>query len=152
MKKTFVFMAAILSVLFMAGYAYADGLCVNAPKANLRIGPGTNHEIGWQVFKYMPLEKVGVSKSGDWYAVKDVDSDVMWIHKNLVTSNFRCAVVNAREVNVRTGPGTNHPRSQMGPAKKYYSYRVLETRDSWVRVRDEWGSIGWIHQNFLWIR
>ncbi len=150
MKKIFVFMALALLVLFTAGHASA--LCVNAPKANLRLGPGTNFEIGWQVFKYMPFKKVGVSRDGNWYAVKDVDGDVMWIYKNLVTEKFKCAVVNAREINVRTGPGINHSKSPMGPAKKYYSYRVLDIRGNWVRVRDEWGSIGWIRRDFLWIQ
>jgi SH3-like domain-containing protein len=121
------------------------------PKANLRVGPGTNYDIGWQVFKYMPFEKVGKSLSGKWFAVKDVDNDVLWIHRNLVTEDFKCAVVEASEVNVRTGPGTNYSRSQMGPAKKYYSYRILDIRGNWVRLRDEWGNIGWIHRDHLWI-
>jgi SH3-like domain-containing protein len=76
------------------------------PEANLRQGPGTNHEKGWQVFKYMPLQKIG--QKGDWYQMKDVDGDEHWIYSKLVTNDIRCAVVKVKSANVRTGPGTNH--------------------------------------------
>lgn len=154
MKKKLLFLCLIL---FIAGAAnlvtahHTNALCVKVPKANLRTGPGTNYEIAWKVFKYMPFQKVGVSLQGDWYAVSDVDRDVNWIYKNLLTNSFSCAVVKSEKVNVRTGPGTNHSESQMGPAKKYHSFRVLETKGTWVKVRDEWNNTGWIHRDFLWI-
>jgi SH3-like domain-containing protein len=62
----------------------------------------------------MPFYKIGVSNDGTWYAVKDVDGDVNWIYKNLVTNRFHCAVVKSDWVNVRTGPGTNYRKSSIG--------------------------------------
>jgi SH3-like domain-containing protein len=100
----------------------------------------------------MPLLKVGISTSGEWYAVKDVDGDVNWIHKKLVTSRYRCAVVKTEEVNVRTGPGTSYSKCFFSPAKKYYSYRVLKRKGMWVKVRDESNNTGWIHRSYLWIQ
>jgi SH3-like domain-containing protein len=150
MKKILVALGMILSVLFIL--KHSNALCVSAQKANLRAGPGTNYEIVWEVYKYMPFLKVGTSLSGKWYAVRDVDGDVNWIHKRLVTSRYRCAVVKTQEVNIRTGPGTNYSKSFISPGKKYYSFRVLKRKGMWVRVKDEQGKIGWIHRNYLWIQ
>lgn len=148
-KMNFVLLLVIFSLL-TAGYA--NTLCVSAQKANLRSGPGTNYGIAWEIYKYMPVVKVGVSLSGEWYAVSDVDGDVSWIHRSLVTGKYKCAVVDTDEVNVRTGPGTNYSKSPLNPAKKYYSFKVLKRKGQWVKVKDEWGNTGWIHRNFLWIR
>lgn len=150
MKKILVALGIILSILFII--RHSNALCVSAQKANLRAGPGTNYEIAWEVYKYMPFSKVGVSLSGDWYAVRDVDGDVNWIHKRLVTNRYRCAVVKIQEVNVRTGPGTNYSKSTLSLAKKYYSFKILQRRGIWIKVKDDMGNIGWIHKNYLWIQ
>lgn len=150
MKKIIVAIGMILPVLFIL--KHSDALCVSAIKANLRAGPGTAYEIVWEVYKYMPFSKVGVSLSGEWYAVRDVDGDVNWIHKRLVTSRYHCAVVKTEAVNVRKGPGANYSKVFSNPAKKYYSFRVLKRKGMWVKVRDEQGNIGWIHRNHLWIQ
>jgi SH3-like domain-containing protein len=150
MKKT-VFGVFLIFFLFHSG-PHADALCVKTAKANIRSGPGTNYETIWQVYKYMPFEKVGVSVSGKWYAVKDVDGDVNWIHKKLVTNGIHCATVIKDPVNVRKGPGMRYPKIYPGPAQQYYSFRVLKRTGLWVKVKDELGKIGWIHKKFLWIK
>ena len=151
MKKWLTVVAMILSLVLTASQAGA--LCVGVSKANLRNGPGTSYEVAWQVFRYMPLKKVGVSDSGQWYAVEDADGDVTWIRKDLVTDKYKCAVVSAaEEVNVRTGPGTKFPKGRMGPAKQYYSFKLLKKQGPWLKVRDEWGGIGWIHRSYMWTR
>jgi SH3-like domain-containing protein len=137
-------------MMFIPVYSY--GLCVKVPIANLRSGPGTQYEKVWQVNQYMPFKKVGVSLSGDWYAVRDVDGDVNWIHKSLVTSRYRCAVVKSETVNVRTGPGMIYDKKFLEPMRRYDSFRVLRTKGAWVKVKDEWNNGGWINKNFLWIK
>lgn len=150
MKKISVIIFIILFTVIIINPANALGIKVS--KANLRTGPGKSYEIAWEVYKYMPLLKVGVSSSGNWYAVKDIDGDVNWIHKKLVTDKYQCAAVKAKEVNVRTGPGTNHSKSFLSPAKQYYSFKVLQKKGKWVKVKDEWGKTGWIHSSYLWIQ
>lgn len=148
MKKITIVLNIILLGIFISNYA--DALCVNVPNANLRSGPGTNYGIAWEIYKYMPFQKVGVSLSGVWYAVRDVDGDVNWIHRSLLTSRYRCAVVKTEEVNVRTGPGIKY--SKDGVAKKYSSSRVIRIKGKWAKVKDEYGSIGWIYHDYLWIQ
>ncbi len=150
MKKLLIVLCITLS--FNLIVRYADALCINTQKANVRTGPGKSYEVIWEVYKYMPFLKVGTSVSGKWYAVRDVDGDVNWIHKKLLTNRYSCAVVKTDEVNVRTGPGRNYPKSSLSPAKKYYSFKVLKKRGMWVRIKDEYGNIGWIHRNYLWIQ
>jgi len=143
----------IFLVLFiMMTISYADALCVKATKVNVRMGPGTIYDIAWEVYKYMPFLKVGVSLEGNWYAVRDVDGDVNWIHKNLVTDTYRCAVVKTEKVNVRKGPGINYSKIFLSPTERYHSFKVLKTKAAWVKVKDEWDNIGWIHRRYLWIQ
>lgn len=145
---------SILSSIFfimMIVPVHSLALCVRVSTANLRSGPGTEYEEMWQVHKYMPLKKVGVSLSGYWYAVRDVDGDVNWIYKSLVTNQYHCAVVKSEIVNIRTGPGTAYDKKFSEPARRYDSFRVLKTKGAWVKVKDEWNNIGWIHNNFLWL-
>lgn len=141
----------ILGLFFLTAFTvHANALCVNAPVANLRAGPGTEHEKSWQVFKYMPIEKL--NKKGNWYKVKDVDGDIHWIYSGLVTDRLRCAVVKVDKANIRTGPGAGYKKTALSPAIKYDSFRVLKTKGSWVNVIDEFGEKGWILRELLWIQ
>jgi len=148
MKRLFILCLSFAA--FAVNPVYA--VCVSVPKANVRSGPGTWYEKMWDVYKYTPLQKVGVSVSGDWYAVRDVDGDVVWIKKGLVTNGYGCAIVKTDQVKVRTGPGTSRPLSPISPAVHYNSFRVMEKRGDWIKVKDEKGDIGWIHRDFLWIQ
>jgi SH3-like domain-containing protein len=150
MKKSVIAASLVLLLLHLS--CSAEALCVIVPKANIRSGPGTQYEVIWQVYKYMPFERAGKSAAGGWYAVKDVDGDVNWISKKLVTNSFRCAVVKKARVNVRKGPGVRYGKSRWGPAEKYSSLRVLQRKGSWVRVKNEWGDVGWVHKSYLWIK
>lgn len=149
-RKLSVAGLTIIMVTFVAGYA--ESLCVNAEQANVRTGPGTGYKIAWEVYRYMPFAKVGVSLSGSWYAVKDVDGDVSWIHKGLVTDRFDCAVVKKERVNMRTGPGAHHAASPAGPAEQYQSFKVLQRKGQWIKVKDDMGNAGWIYRAYLWIQ
>ena len=147
MKKGIIIISALLILLISSTYSYP--LCINVSEANLRGGPGTRYEKTWEVFKYMPFENI--SKKGNWFKVKDVDGDVHWVYRKLVTEQFKCAVVKVNKANVRTGPGTKYDKSALSPALKYDSFKVLEISSSWVKVTDEFGDSGWIFKNLLWI-
>lgn len=150
MRKIAAFWVMLIALWGLSGTAAA--LCTKVPKANVRSGPGTAYSIVWEVYKYMPFEKVGSSNSGTWYAVKDIDGDVSWMHKNLLTASYRCAVVGDTEANVRTGPGTQYKETSWSPARQYASFRVLQKKGNWLKIRDEWNSTGWIHKSLLWVR
>jgi SH3-like domain-containing protein len=147
MKKGLI-VTFILFALFIFNN-YVSALCVNVPEANLRSGPGTKYKKTWEVFKYMPFKKI--SQENNWYKVQDVDGDTHWIYSKLVTNKFDCAVVKKDKANVRSGPGTKYSKSPLSPALKYDSYKVVERKESWVKVMDEFGDKGWIFRKLLWI-
>lgn len=150
MKTAFILLSVAFSLTQLS--ISAEALCVKVSHANIRSGPGTKHELIWEVYKYMPFKKVGISSSGRWYAVEDVDGDVNWISKSLTTNSFRCAVVKESKVNIRVGPGTRYRKTGSSPAQQYSSFKVLKRKRSWIKVKDEWGKVGWISKRFLWIR
>lgn len=100
----------------------------------------------------MPLEKIRVSSSGIWYAVRDVDGYTEWVYKSLVTSRYRCAVVKSKTANIRTGPGTAYPRKYTEQATRYDTFKVIGRKGAWIRTQDEYGDTGWIYRNLLWIK
>jgi SH3-like domain-containing protein len=150
MKKVFILAAVFLSLL--QSVIPAEALCVKTARANVRSGPGTQYRQVWQVYKYMPFQKIGISVSGDWYAAKDVDGDIGWMHKKLFTNAFHCAVVRKAAARVRTGPGKHYAQTPWSPAPQYYSFRVMRRKGAWVKVKDEWGQTGWIYRSLLWVQ
>lgn len=148
-KRTIAPVALCCAAFFtLSGAAYAE--CVKVSKANLRQGPGTSYAKSWEVYEFMPLKKVG--EKGDWHQVEDVDGDKHWVHAKLVSDGMSCAVVKGDKTNVRTGPGTSYAKSPLSPVEKYYSFKVVETKGSWVKVHDEVFNEGWIAKSLLWMQ
>ncbi len=139
----------VLSSAFLPANT-ADALCVKTKKANLRKGPGTQYEKLWQVFQYMPFKQL--KKQGSWYRVQDVDGDVYWLHKKLVSTDFKCAAVKKNKANLRSGPGTKHPTVPWSPVDKYFSMKVLKMKGQWVYVQDSVGDKAWIYKSLVWIQ
>ena len=149
MKKMMAAWTTIfLIVLFIPLISHA--LCVNAPLANLRSGPGKKYKTVWQVYQYMPMEKI--SSLGNWYRVKDIDGYTEYVYKPLVTSRYRCAAVWSKTANIRTGPGIGYPEKFRENATEYDSFMVLKIKGSWVKVRSDYDQTGWISRGLLWIR
>ncbi len=141
---------SLVIALFICFSNSAHALCVNSSDASLRNGPATTYKKTWEVFKYMPFKKIG--RKGEWYKVKDLDGDVHWIYKKLVTDSFKCGAVKKDNVNIRSGPGTKYIPAGLNRARKYDSFRVIRTKGLWVKIRDEFGSTGWIYKNLLWVQ
>jgi SH3-like domain-containing protein len=149
MQKTIL----VLTVFFCLGVASRlEAACVSVKKAVLRAGPGLEFAKKQEVPQLMPLKKLGVSLSGDWYAVQDLDGEVRWIEKNLLTEDCRSVAVKFDNVPVRTGPDKRYPKSSLGSVRKYSSFLYLEEKFDWVKVRNMDGAEGWIHKQFLWIQ
>lgn len=147
MKNAFILSVTFFHLFLL--HAYAEALCVKVPEANLRSGPGTTYEKTWEVFKYMPFQKL--SKKGNWYKVRDVDGDMHWIYRKLITDKFDCAVVKVSKANIRNGPGTHFSKRHYSPSLKYDAYKVIKRKGKWVKVHDEFGDEGWIFIKLLWI-
>lgn len=128
----------------------AQALCIQASEAKLRRGPGAHFPVTWEVFKFMPLQPVG--KKGAWLRVRDLDGDTHWVHRQFISTRFRCAVVQSATARVRSAPRRDAPQTAISPVKRYYAFRVVGQRRDWVAVRDEVGNSGWIAHQLLWVR
>jgi SH3-like domain-containing protein len=143
MKK--ILLLTVLVVVLSVGMASAERLSVAVDKANVRSGPGTNHEVLWSVGKYYPVEIVKVS--GEWRQVRDFEGDVGWIHESLL-KEIPAVIVKGNLVNIREGPATSF--KVLFQAESGVSLKVLEKKDQWLRVEHGDGDIGWIHSSLVW--
>lgn len=135
----------VLWSLVAAGTALADRMAVSASIANIRSGPGTNHEVLWQVEKYHPI--MVERKSGDWYGFTDYEGDKGWIHKSLVDNTP--TVITVREnCNVRSGPGTDNP--VIFTVGSGIPFKVIGKKGNWRHILHADGDSGWIYKSLLW--
>ena len=138
----------VLAVLLAApalGLA-AQRVSVSVESANVRTGPGTEHEIVWKgVEKYYPL--MILDQAGSWYYVKDFESDTGWIYKKLVTKTSTVITTKER-CNVRKGPGAKKPLAFV--VDSGVPFRVLSRKGNWIEVQHADGDKGWIHKSLVW--
>ncbi|MCH8077081.1 MAG: hypothetical protein IIC64_14845 [SAR324 cluster bacterium] len=156
MKKTLI---QALWIFLVAGLAQsalaleAKQICVTGSEANLRVGPGKNHRISWEVKRYMPL--VRVSRQGDWIKVRDVDGDIHWIFEKLVSRKVRCVTVKNSRARIRTKPSTQSKTWRT--VEKYTSFKLLKISKKWVKVeiliktrKKVFKRTGWIFRDLIW--
>jgi len=155
MKEMFrnFWVALFLAVLTVVGPASA--LCVQNSFANLRSGPSTDADQTWRVYQYTPFTRLGryqpVGRPHAWYHVKDVAGKEHWVREDLVSTGFRCVMINNEFAFLRAGPGTTYPKVGAERGDRYLSFRLIEERDGWVKVQDAQGDQMWIHRPLVWI-
>ena len=145
-----IFISIMLTALFIFPQTDADALCIDNKRANLRQGPGMHFEKLWEVFKYMPFKEL--KTKGDWVRIEDVDGDIYWVHKKLTTTKYKCAVIKENKTNLRKGPGTTYAQVSWSPVDKYFSMKVLKTKNNWVKVEDGAGDRAWVYRPLVWIQ
>ncbi len=143
MKKIFCF--TLLALVLCVGAASAEQLSVAVNKANVRSGPGKNHEVLWCAHKYTPVNIV--KTSGNWYEIRDFEGDKGWIYRSLL-KEIPAVTVRVTLVNVREGPGRQFRVLFM--ADKGVSFKVLKRKKKWLEVQHADGEVGWIHKNLVW--
>jgi SH3-like domain-containing protein len=144
-SKTFGLLACLLLLFFSASSFAAEYVSVNKDGVNLRSGPGTNHEILWEVFTGFPLQVIG--RQGDWLHTVDFEGDKGWVHSPLVNSG-KTVIVKVKLGNMRQGPGTNY---ETVARVKYGVVFQPDTRQGdWVKVRHRDGTVGWLHNELIW--
>lgn len=60
----------------------------------------------------------------------------------------RFVALRSGEVNVRTGPGQRYPILWVFQ-RRYLPVEIIAEFDTWRRVRDREGAVGWVHQSTL---
>ena len=134
-----------LLIVLLAGVASAERLAISAPVANIRSGPGTDHDVIWKVQKYFPLRVI--EKSGEWYHFQDFEGDRGWVHKSLV-GKISTVITNNDACNIRSGPGTDNP--VILTVGKGIPWKILDHKGSWIQIEHADGDKGWIHKSLVW--
>ena len=143
MKKILVF--TLLVFVLGVGTASAERLSVAFDKANVRSGPGTNHEIMWSAGKYYPVDII--KKSESWYQIRDFEGDIGWIYQSLL-KKIPAVIVKGTIVNIRKGPGTGF--AVLFQAEKGVSFKLLDRKENWLKVEHADGEVGWLHVSLVW--
>ena len=120
-------------------------LCIKAPHANLRAGPGAKFRVTWEVNRHMPL--LQVAKEGEWIKVRDVDGDLHWVSDKVVTGQQDCVTVKSERANIRKAP--NNKADTWFTVEKYTSFRRIGQKDKWVKIEYE-GETMWVAQALVW--
>jgi SH3-like domain-containing protein len=123
----------------------ANMVSVKGPILNMRSGPGTHHEILWELKKGYPLQVQ--KRQGRWLKVRDFEGDSGWVARSL-TGRTPHHIVKSKVANVRSSPNTQS--RIVGKAEYGELVRTQEKRAGWVRVERSDGPNGWISKKLLW--
>jgi len=125
---------------------------ITAAVLNVRSGPGTSTpEIG----EVVKGDKLTVFESSQgWYKVELSDGSMGWVSGRFVkvddaqdSPGVMQAVVDATNVNIRSGPGTDH--NIIGKVDRGERLGILEQTGNWFKVELVQGGIGWIADQLI---
>jgi SH3-like domain-containing protein len=134
-----------LAILLLAGGALAQRLAVSSPVANFRSGPGTGHDVLWQVERYYPFKVL--KKENRWYYFKDFEGDRGWLHESLV-GKIKSVVTIKSTCNIRSGPGTDH--EVVFTAERGAPFKITGKKGNWLKIEHTAGYRGWIYKSLVW--
>ena len=132
-------------LLVFTGVASAERLAVALSVANIRSGPGQNHELLWEVEKYHPIDVF--QKSGQWYNFRDFEGDKGWIHKSLV-GKVPSVITQKENCRIRSGPGQSF--AILFTVEKGVPFKVIQRKNSWIQIQHADGDKGWVYQSLVW--
>lgn len=143
MKPLTIIITALL--LLCSSAALAQRYAISSSIANIRSGPGTQHDVLWQVERYYPVQVI--EKVGKWYRFHDFEGDEGWIHANLVRK-IPSVITKQDRNNLRSGPGTKY--KIVDTAERGVPFKVLKRKGSWLFVQHADGDKAWIHKSLVW--
>lgn len=136
---------AFAFMVFLASAAHAESVMVNNKESKIRSGPATSYTVLWRPRMFTPFEVL--AKYDTWYAVRDVEGDVGWIHDSGIGKES-AAIVTAEIVSVYESADTNSRVLYQAP--KNYTFKIIESKEGWHKVLDPDNETGWIADKGIW--
>jgi len=147
MRNTFKILIALFAVFFTVNAnAVAKYASINLKEGNVRKCANTTCAIKFKVWKYTPVEMLGVSQDRQWVEVKDFEGFNGWVHKDLLGKTPALSV--KTDANVRTAP--NAKAKVAWVVEKGYTLKFLKKQGTWYKVTDDAGTSGWISSSVVW--
>ncbi|MGF1624298.1 MAG: SH3 domain-containing protein [Alphaproteobacteria bacterium] len=120
-------------------------MSVKASPANVRRGPGSDHEILW-VFRHPGLPVEVIAEHQDWRRIRDWDGDEGWVYQALLTSR-RSVIVVGGDATLHSAPETGAPAIAIAQPGVVAS--LLACTGDWCEV-DAAGHDGWVVRTAIW--
>lgn len=125
--------------------ASAEIRSVTVTSANFRAGPSTDDPVIFTADRHFPVEIV--ESAAGWVRIRDFEGEEAWVLAALL-GEAPTVVVNDDVVNVRDKPELES--TVVHTAERGAVFRVIRRHGPWVRVADDLGEIGWVHEKLLW--
>lgn len=138
-------LAGVLLTLTTAHAAAQTMVSVARDTVNMRAGPGTGHEVLWELSRGYPLRVLG--RRDGWLQVRDFEGDSGWVLGRL-TGRTPHVIVKVQRANIRGEPGTGS--RLVGRATYGEVLQTLASRPDWVQLRHADGRAGWIARRLVW--
>ncbi|MBI3793824.1 MAG: hypothetical protein HY280_03725 [Nitrospinae bacterium] len=120
----------LLPLLVFSSQAWGEEIMVNNADAKIRNGPGKTYTILWKPRLYTPFEVL--AKWTDWYAVRDVENDVGWVHAGSVSKDEGAivteSIIDVHESADKKGVWTGSHAKAVAPAKKKAEKKKKEAK------------------------
>lgn len=136
---------AFAFMVFLASAASAESVMVNNKESKIRSGPATSYTVLWRPRMFTPFEVL--AKYDTWYAVRDVEGDVGWIHDSGIGKES-AAIVTAEIISVYESADANSRVLYQAP--KNYTFKITESKEGWHKVLDPDNEAGWIADKGIW--
>lgn len=135
----------LLPLLVFSSQAWGEEIMVNNADAKIRNGPGKTYTILWKPRLYTPFEVL--AKWTDWYAVRDVENDVGWVHAGSVSKD-EGAIVTESIIDVHESADKKSRVVYQAP--KNFTFKISEKQEGWLKVSDTDNESGWIEAKGVW--
>lgn len=146
MKNIFFPAAAWLIILWAP--AWASTASIGQDKVNVRKAPSLKAEVLYQAHLGYPVEVE--ETQGKWVKVKDWQDKVGWVYASLINKKVQTAVILPERVNIRKGPGLDHPVVTTAACGQVF--KIFQEQKGWVKIGYyvENQVIGWIRKDLVW--
>lgn len=127
-----------------SGFPVPRFVSLKAGVANGRAGPEQAHPIVWRYVRAgLPMEVI--AETPDWRRVRDVDGEITWMHRSLLSA--RRSVIALSEIELLARPADDSPVEAV--AEEGAVMWLERCRDGWCRVEAQ-GFRGWADVTLLW--
>jgi uncharacterized protein YgiM (DUF1202 family) len=146
----FAFTVIVLAPVFLGAQENTpkEGV-LTGDKVRVRTGPGTNHKILIELRKGTKI--LVLTKEKDWYKIQMPGDVILWVSKNYIKEikdrEGLTGEINAKNVNVRTGIGTNDVK--VGQVNKGDKVRIIGSKQGWYKIRPPKGFTAYIFAKYV---